>query len=118
MARRMAPLREKLRNERGVEPPLVILRTPARTSRRDEHELETIAHVVHAHELVAEDDVVPRARRVDEERWNIARRLLAFARHRHQRRDTGTAANQQQRTTIACAPDEVSAERSSYFERV
>ena len=71
-----------------------------------------------ARELVAVDQVVPRARRVEEPDRNLARRRAVVAQDRAQRDDARAARDQQQRAAERLLPDEVAADRAAQLELV
>ena len=76
--------------------------------------VEDLDSICRALELLAVDDVLPRARGVEEP---DRRRAGRGADHRHQRHDARTAADQEQRPPVVL-PDEVAADRPAHLELV
>ena len=69
-------------------------------------------------ELVAVDQVAPRARRVQEPDRDLARGRAVVAEHRPQRDDAGAARDEEERAAERLPPDEVAADRAAQLELV
>src|SRR4051812_25064932 len=69
-------------------------------------------------ELVAIQGVVERAGRNEQPRLDFARARSTMTEHRHQRNETRSAADQEQRTVVVGSPREVAADRSTQLELV
>src|ERR1043166_967023 len=117
MARRSAPASENLMQQLAIEAPLEVAGAVPRFPGRGQHQLETGREGLRTQQLVAIREIVPGARRVDEERRRVGRRRGAMAQHRDQWDDAGAARDQQQRAAILGSPHEMAADGAAYLER-